>query len=311
MSFSSNVKEELTNQKLKSELARRAQLAAITHTAGALQLGRGLGVEYVTETHAVGKHIAALSTALYPVEAAIALRKQEHRRTSLTAVNLIGEGCESLLTDAGVMERTDTGIEFVQNMPHALLANDETKRAFLRGAFLGAGSCSNPKRTYHLEIVCRSMTFASQLTDLMNEYDCNAKYMLRKGKYVIYLKEGDRIASFLALIGASMATLAFEDIRAEKELRNYINRTSNCTTANIGKTVNAAADQIEAIRTIERMGAMKKLSPALQEAAELRLNYPDASLKEIAELAGVGKSGIYHRFQKLIDYAQHLQAGTN
>ncbi len=307
MSFSTTVKEELVRIKSRREPVKRAQLAAITHVAGVLRLGRAFGVEYVTETQDLGKHIVSLASGLYDVRAELSLRDTQQRRQSLMVAAFYGTGCEKLLYDAGLFLRTTAGVELIQRVPQELLADEECKRAFLRGAFLGAGSCSTPKRAYHLEIVCRGEPFAQFLCQMMEEYDCGAKIVLRKEKPVVYLKEGDRIAAFLTLIGASGATLAFEDVRAEKELRNYINRTSNCETANIGKTVNAAAEQVDAIRLLQERMGLNRLPLVLRETAELRLNYPEASLPELCELAGVSKSCIYHRLQRIVRLAREME----
>ena len=123
----------------------------------------------------------------------------------------------------------------------------------------------------------------------------------------MYLKEGDGIASFLALLGASNAMLAFEETRTEKELRNYINRTSNCETANIGKTVNAAAEQIEAIKLLQNTIGLHRLPAVLRETAELRLNHPQASLMELCEISNMTKSCIYHRLQRILRMARETE----
>ena len=306
MSFSRGVKQELARIRLRGDKIRRAELFGLTHAAGSLRLGKVFGVEFVTETYEVGKLFASLAASLYNVQAQIALRETMSRRTAFTDVTLTGPECERLLMDAGLFLRTSDGVELIQEVPEAYLTTEEERRAFLRGAFLGAGSCSNPKRTYHLEIVCRSEAFAHALCQFTGELCCELKTVRRKDRIVVYLKEGDRIAGFLALLGASVSTLAFEDARAEKELRNYINRTSNCETANIGKTVYAAGEQLEAIEAILRHRDYEKLSPALRETAELRLNNPDASLQELADMAGIGKSGINHRLQRLLRIAEHL-----
>ncbi len=306
MSFSRGVKQELARIRLRSEALKRAQLYGLTHAAGTLKLGRALGVEYVSETHEVGRHIAALATSLYEVDATISLRDTE-RRLTLTVVTLTGEGCEALLADAGLFRRTEAGVDLIQELPLTVLKTEDLQKSFLRGAFMGAGSCSNPKRAYHLEIVCRNEELAQALCGLLLDLGLEAKTVRRKERTVVYLKEGDRIASFLALLGASTATLSFEDTRAEKELRNYINRMSNCETANIGKTVNAAGEQLEAIERILRHKSHKRLTPALRETAELRLHNPDASLQELADLAGIGKSGMNHRLQRLLQIAENLR----
>lgn len=307
MSFSTTVKEELVRVKIRGEGSKRMQLAGITHVSGALRLGRSFGVEYVSETQDLGKHIINLATGLYDLDAQLSLREGEGRRRKPVMVAAFhGPGCETLLTDAGLFLRTEAGVELIQKVPVLPTDSNAIKKSFLRGAFLGAGSVSNPKRAYHLEIVCRSQEMADALCHLMGEFGCDAKSMIRKGKPVVYLKEGDRIASFLALLGGHMATLAFEDARAEKELRNYINRTSNCETANIGKTVSAAGEQLDAIRLLQTRMKLRNLSPVLFEMAELRLNNPHATLPELAEIAGVSKSCINHRLQRILRMAREL-----
>ncbi|MDD3920368.1 MAG: DNA-binding protein WhiA, partial [Eubacteriales bacterium] len=226
MSFAVNIKMEIVRERPRGKEAL-SQLAALTHAAGSLRLGRVLGVEYVTETLEVGRQIATLATALYGVKATIAIRDVERRRGALTAVTLEGERCETLLQNAGLLMRTEEGVELRQEVPENLIDTPEARLAFLRGAYLGAGSCTNPKRGYHMEIVCRSDAFADALLSVMEENGCGAKRTRRKDKTVVYLKEGDKIAGFLALLGASSATLAFEDARVVRDMRNYINRTNN------------------------------------------------------------------------------------
>ncbi|MDL2258219.1 DNA-binding protein WhiA [Eubacteriales bacterium OttesenSCG-928-K08] len=306
-SFSAQVRQELTKVRLRSPAAKRAQLAGMTHAAGVLTLGRSAGVQYVSETPEVATQIEKLASALYDVAIVQSLRVAEHRKRPLYVVAISGVGCEALLADAGVLVQTDLGVELSQIPSEALFETPEARRAFLRGAFLGAGSVSDPGRTYHLEIVCQDVHLANTLMTLLSEFDCPAKTVCRKQKYVVYLKDGDRISSFLALLGASTSTLRFEQTRTEKDLRNYINRTSNCETANIGKTVNAAGDQVDAIKKIlADPFAVKRLSPLLRETAELRLNNPQMNLLELAQLANVGKSGMNHRLQRLLQIAREL-----
>lgn len=305
MSFSKSVKQELARLKLRTKSERRAQLAGMVHTAGSLRIGSAPGVVFTSEQHEVGKQFAALASSLYDVRSTIMLRKNTRARQ--TIVTLTGGGAEALLTDAGLFRRTDAGVELTNTVPVALLAGETEKRAFLRGAFLGAGSVSDPKRAYHMEIVCGNEELAEGICALLLEFECAAKSVSRKDKYVVYLKEGDRIAAFLALTGASKATLDFEEARVERELRNYINRTSNCETANIGKTVVAASEQIMAIRRLfSNPAAFRRMSPALREAAEARLNHPDASLSELSELLGIGRSGVNHRLQKLMQLDREM-----
>lgn len=307
MSFSTDVKQELVRVRNRSAAAKKAQLAGLTHVAGTLILGRTLGIEFVTETHELGRHILSLASGIYDLRGELALRDMERRRHSLMTATLYGADCERLLTESGLLSRQSDGPELTQQIPSELLQDEDCKKAFLRGAFLGAGSCSDPKRALHLEIVCRSEAMAETICELIGEFGLNAKFVTRKGKPVVYLKEGDRIARLLTLLGAPIATLKFEDARAERELRNYLNRTNNCDTANIGKTVQAAMEQIEAIRLIEAKMGLHRLPPVLRETAELRLNHPEASLPELCAISGMSKSCIYHRLQRILRTAGELQ----
>ena len=307
MSFSSSAKEDLVKIRLKTRSQRLAQLAGLVHTCGALTIGRGRGASFTTETLAVGRHIVSLATTLYELEPTIELSERERRRP-LTVVTLMGDTAKRMLGDVGLLLLEDGDYRIGETVPESLLANDESSRAFLRGAFLGSGSCSNPYRGYHLEIVARSRAFAEQLCAKIRAFEAESKIMLRREKPVVYLK-GDDVSSFLAIIGASGSALKFESARAERDFRNYLNRTTNCETANIEKTVNASAEQREAIEIIEERMGLNRLPSPLYEAAMLRLNHPDATLQELADLAELGKSGMNHRLTRLVRIAKEIRHG--
>lgn len=305
MSFSSRAKEDLARQRPRSKSARLSQLAGLTHTCGALHLGRGRGAVYASETLAVGRHILSLASSLYELESVVE-RSERASRRPLTVVTLSGPDAEKLLLDTGLLVLEDDGSRLGDLAPAALLASEEQVKAFLRGAFLGSGSCANPYRGYHLEIVARSQALASQIACLIAAAGPQARVMARKDRYVVYLK-GAEVTGFLALIGANATVLAYENVRAERDFRNYINRTSNCDTANIGKTVNASAEQRMAIELIEARLGLERLPAPLYEAATLRLNHPDATLQELADMAEIGKSGMNHRLERLIRIARELE----
>ena len=307
MSFSSTAKEDLSKIRLKSRDQRLAQLAGLIHTCGALYVGRGRGASFSSETLAVGKHIVTLASSLYQLDSTIELSQRE-RRQPLTLVTLLGNEAETMLLDSGLLANEPDGYRLGETVPDSLLLDDESRRAFLRGAFLGSGSCSNPYRGYHLEIVARSSAFADQLREAIHSFGQEAKVMFRREKYVLYLK-GDEVASFLALIGASGSALNFESARAERDFRNYVNRTTNCETANIEKTVNAATEQRLAIELIEEHTGLNRLPAPLYEAAMLRLNHPDATLQELADIAEIGKSGMNHRLARLVRIAKEIRHG--
>ena len=304
MSFSSTAKEDLVKIRLKSDLVRLAALSGLVHTCGALTIGQKRGAVFTTETLAVGKLIVSLAAALYQLEPTIELSQRE-RRHPLTVVTLLGDDAEKLLLDTGLLVKCDGEFSLGETAPDRVLADDEHRRAFLRGAFLGSGSCTNPYRGYHLEIVARSEAFAHQLIQVLAAYGPEAKTMQRREKPVVYLK-GDDVSAFLALIGANGSALKFESARAERDFRNYVNRTTNCETANIEKTVYASTEQISAIETIEEHTGINRLPAPLYEAAILRLNHPEATLQELADLAEIGKSGMNHRLARLVRIAKEI-----
>ena len=192
---------------------------------------------------------------------------------------------------------------------HRLIQNTCCKRAFLRGVFLAAGSLSDPEKAYHLEFALFSEQFASFIKDILAFFELEAKIVRRKRYFVVYIKEGSQIVDFLNVVEAHIALMEFENVRIVKEVRNSVNRQVNCETANIGKTVAAAAKQIEDIEFIECNMGLRKLARGLREIAELRLEYPDASLQELGKMLDppIGKSGVNHRLRKLGIIANELK----
>ena len=186
--------------------------------------------------------------------------------------------------------------------------NQEEKKAIIRGTFMGAGSINNPEREYHLEMEVTNGENMNTVLDLLSEFGIKAKYMEAKNKYYIYLKEGEEISKFLALIGAAKAVMKFEDIRIQKEMRGKVNRLVNCETANLNKTINASIEQIAAIRKLQENGEFKKLDDNLKEIALLRLENPDMSLIELGKKLKVpiGKSGVNYRLRKIMEISNGL-----
>lgn len=309
MSFSSLTKDELAKVRVRTQQEKRAMLMAFINAAGSLTLERGgkMGIQFTTESHSVGKLIAQTGSALYPVDASVALLERDRLNTRNIVVKFSGEAAYGMLVELGVLNAGDDGVSLYEQIPLTLIDTQASQKAFLRAAFLGAGSVNDPKRQYHLEIVCRSERFAFALQQTMESFSLHAKTVLRKASYVVYLKEGEQIADFLTLIGASGSTLEFESARVVKNVRNYVNRTSNCETANLQKTVRASVRQKDNILAIKRLRGLDFLPKPLQEMAELRLNYPDASLLELSELSGVGRSGVNHRLNRLMKIAHDLK----
>ena len=183
------------------------------------------------------------------------------------------------------------------------------KRAYIRGAFIAAGSMSDPSKSYHFEIVCGELAQAEYVRDMINSFDLDAKIVTRKKTFVVYLKEGSQIVDVLNIMEAHIALMELENVRILKEMRNSVNRKVNCETANIHKTVSAAVRQIEDIRYIQQKIGFEQLSEGLAEIARLRLEQPEATLKELGMMLStpVGKSGVNHRLRKLSDIAETLR----
>ena len=191
-----------------------------------------------------------------------------------------------------------------------LLERSCCRRAFIRGAFLAAGSMSNPGKSYHFEIVCRDMHQAEVLRRVIETFEIHAKIIERKNKYIVYLKDSAEIVDILNVMEAHQSLMELENIRIIKDMRNCANRQYNCDSANINKMVQAAARQLEDIHYIEQHFGLDQLQPALQEMAQVRLEYPDASLQELGTYLDppVGKSGVNHRLRKLGEIAQELKS---
>ena len=176
--------------------------------------------------------------------------------------------------------------------------NEFEEKAIIRGTFLGAGSINNPENKYHLEINLSNVVNLHYIENLLIEFE-------QENKNSIYLKDGEEIAKFLALLGANKAVLEFEDIRVKKGMNGKVNRLVNCQTANLNKTINASVEQIEAIRKLQKENKFSKLDDNLKEIALIRLEYPDASLIELGQKLSspLGKSGVNYRLKKIIELA--------
>ena len=179
-------------------------------------------------------------------------------------------------------------------------------KAIVRGAFLGGGWVTEPQTRYHLEIRLETEEARGKIIKMLNKFNIEVKKLERKYSYSIYIKDGEEISKFLALIGANASVLKYEDIRVLKETKNNVNRKVNCETANLNKTVNAAVAQIQAIEKIKKRKKFNNLPINLQEIANLRLENPDATLEELGKMLSdpIGKSGVNHRLKRIIEISE-------
>ena len=286
MSFSREVKEELAGHISPARHCQIAELSALFSMCG--HFGRnqdGYYIGFQTENEAVLKKSFTLLKKAFNIEADAMLRKEQ---------------MQELYDEFGDLDKP---------VNQLLIKNSCCQRAFIRGSFLAAGSMSDPSKGYHLEFVCTSMEKAGQLQRVIQEFNIDAKIVIRKKYYVVYLKEGSGIVDILNVMEAHVALMKLENLRILKEMRNSINRQVNCEAANITKTVNAATRQIEDIELIKEQYGFQKLPEPLRQMAEVRLEHPDAPLKELGEYLDppVGKSGVNHRLRKLSELADRIR----
>jgi DNA-binding protein WhiA len=184
---------------------------------------------------------------------------------------------------------------------------EENPYAFLAGAFLSCGTLSNPERGYHLIFQPPTDELCDYLFELLTREGCPPKTTLRRGKSVLYYKESEPIEEILTMIGATKSALELMELKIYKDLRNRANRSTNCETANIDKLVKSSSQQLRDILLLREAGVLQTLTAHLVEMASLRENNPDASLGELAQLAGISRSGVYHRIAKLHKIANALK----
>ena len=187
--------------------------------------------------------------------------------------------------------------------------SDEVQKNIVKGAFLGSGSISNPEKKYELYIMFNAKDDMKLIIDICKKYDINFKIFEKRNKQEIYIKDGEEISRFLALVGASKSLLKYENIRIMRDKVNNVNRLVNCETANLTKTINAAVTQVQDIKLIIANGKLEELPEGVQYIAKLRLENPDVSLKELSELTNppISKSGVNHRLKKIHDIAEELR----
>lgn len=310
MSFSSKTKNELVRKMFENKCCQLAEASALIRMSGTIQLVglKRVNLRITTENPAIARLVFTLFKKRFHVNTEVLVKKNKVLKRGNTYVILI-TNANTILEKLGIINCENENFSINYKLPKELLTNECCNRAYLRGAFLGGGSVSDPEKAYHLEIVTHNEEFSEELMKLINSYQLTSKVILRKNSYVIYLKEGDQIVDLLNIIGAHNALLSFENIRIVKQMRNNVNRIVNCETANLSKIVEASLRQIQNIQYIQKKSGLKILPDSLREIAELRLRYKDASLKELGQKLNppVGKSGVNHRLRKIDKIADKLR----
>ena len=310
MSFSADIKEELSRPASMGRHCRLAETAAVLSLCGKIIITENdrYCVKIQTENLPVARKYFTLLRKAFNIKAEVAVRKSRETRFYSVVVRKDHEA-RRLLNETGLLD-SDGGIQECMSPIHnRLLRQNCCRRAFIRGAFLAAGSVSAPERSYHFEIVCSSEAKAQQLQALLGSCEIDARIVLRKRHYVVYVKEGSQIVDMLNIMEAHVALMNLENVRIIKEMRNSVNRKVNCETANINKTVSAAVKQLEDINYIKNTRGLDSLPDNLREIALARLEYPQAPLKELGSYLEppVGKSGVNHRLRRLCEIAEEIR----
>ncbi|MEO1815057.1 MAG: DNA-binding protein WhiA [Acetobacterium sp.] len=336
MTFSAILKKDLSKLPFGSRACQRAELSGMIGAVATISVNEAgaMTISVKTENPAVVARCYQLIKTLYQIKPKIKIEKtrkfKEHR-----AYRVVVEEpwtAKIILEDCQILSYNASGQAFFANqVPEKFKKQQNQTKAYIRGAFLGCGSVSNPEKTYHLELVGKKMpqakkvekksdrnpvagveqcAYLQSIKTILDQYEIKSNLIHRKAHWVLYLKEGASVSDFLSVIGAHRGLLEMENIRIVKEVRNDVNRQVNCETANLNKTIAAAYDQVADIMLIKDQFGLKNLPRNLYDIAELRLNYPDASIKELGERLDppVGKSGVYHRLKKLNQIAEDLKS---
>ncbi|MBM7561975.1 DNA-binding protein WhiA [Fusibacter tunisiensis] len=313
MSFSSKAKNELALIRTEAKCCNRAELSGIIRVSGALEFG-GLTVinlRITTENPAVARLVFILLKKVYKLHSGLVM-KENKMLNKHHLYEIYIEKANDILLDLDLLRLEGDSILLNDAFPEKLVSKKCCKKAYLRGVFLGGGSISAPEKSYHMELITHNQTYAEQLADFMNsQFNLGAKTTLRKKNYIVYLKESEKIVDFLNVIGAHKTLLDYENVRIIKQMRNNVNRVVNCETANLSKTIDAAYEQIAAIRILDDHIGLEALPERLREIARIRVDNPEASLKELGELVSppIGKSGVNHRLKKILEMAEKYNIG--
>lgn len=308
MSYASDVKKELTSIKVHQKNAQ-AELMALIRMNGSIAIAnRQLVLNIQTENPAIARRIYSLLKEFYHVESEIVVRRKMKLKKNNQYIVRLRYSAQQVLDDLGILQN----FQIKEKVPLDMLKDEWMVRSYLRGAFLAGGSVNNPETSrYHLEIYSLYQEHNEMIAQMMNKFGLNAQTTARRSGFIVYLKEAEKIADFMSLIGATNSMLQFENVRIVRDMRNSVNRLVNCENANMNKIANASTRQIENIKLIEDTVGLASLPDKLREIAQTRLNHQEVSLKELGQLVPGGpisKSGVNHRLRKLNAYADELRS---
>jgi len=310
MSFSRDVKEELTKTVVKDENQKIAELAGflITNCVVTREDGEFI-LKMSTENELAIRRIYTTFKTHYGIIAKSNVeRPKVPGAEPLYHLKIYNKTDLKTIFDESFLNINEK-LQLVLNDKNIIIENTETQRAFLRGVFLGSGSVVNPDSRYHLELVTSNQENAIFINEIIESFDISSKMIKRKRDFVIYLKGAESISTFLAVIGSNQGTLKFEETRVIKEVRNNINRLSNFENANFDKTVDASLSQLDDINLIRKNRKFSKLPEPLKEIARLRMAYKEATFEELGKMLepNLSRAGVSHRFKRLHEIAEEIR----
>ena len=263
-----------------------------------------------TENASVARCIYNIIKEKYNITPAITVRKGYNYNKKLLYILEIRKKIFDIYRDLGIVK---------DEIPKSFITDDiELSKDYLKGLFLMCGSINDPKTSrYHLEFVVSDNNYAAFITELLNQFLLKAKYLKHENKYMVYIKEAEKIGDFLRIMNATNALFYFEDMRIYRDHKNMTNRLNNCEQANVDKMINAASKEVEAINLIESIGGLDLLEEKVRQVAIYRKKYPDVSLQELSEIMSVEtgvaitKSGVHHRMKKIHLLADKIRNTNN
>jgi DNA-binding protein WhiA len=309
VSFTAEVKEELSRVMPTRSCCPRAELSALVRVEGTIHISGGerYRLEMATETAPVARKAIKLMHTLYGLKTELTVRRSVLHKTNNYLITVPSQpALATALSDLGIL---DESMGLAYGAPARLVRKDCCAVSYLRGAFLGGGFVADPHGDFHFELTAETEQHARDLVGLMARFGIEARVTRRRGLYAVYLKGAEPIVTFLALVGAHRALLRTEDVRIIKSMRNDVNRLVNAETANLQKSADAAIAQVEDIRYLAEVHGLDWLPPALAELAQLRLDHPDVSIRELGEYAQppLSKSAVYHRIRRLESLAADMR----
>lgn len=304
MSFTSIVKNEASKLEI-NKLESITELSAIIRNIGIIDEN----IKITSENASVARRIYNLIKFLFGISPKITVRRGYNFNKNYIYILELNSKKEIIKQE----------LSLDKNIPEPFIYDDdELKRAYLRGIFLSCGSINDPKKSrYHLEFIVDNKEYANFISELLNHFRLNSKVLNRDNKYMIYMKEAEKIGDFLRIINTINAVFYYEDIRIYRDHKNMTNRLNNCEQANVDKIIETANNQLKEIEIIEEIGGLDLLDEKTKEAAIYRKKYPETSLLELSEIISIEtgnkitKSGLYHRFKKIQNLANKIKEKTN